>query len=82
MRKIKIIDVWWFIPSPFNSIGCIGIVLIKDEFGNKKAFIGAGKGINEEIDKKIIIDHGAKLHLESLKSIINKFEQVDKENID
>ena len=48
-------DAIWF--------GDIGIVLVEDDVGNKKSYIGVGKGMNEEEDIDYITKFGKKFTL-------------------
>lgn len=48
----------------------IGIVLIKNNVGEEKAYIGVGDGSDESIDEQIIADHGAKFPVNVAKQLI------------
>jgi len=63
----------------FTHLGnSIGIVLGKNEVGEKKAYIGEVSGLNEEEDALSIANWGAKLHLETLKDIIEYLTPEEK----
>lgn len=64
----KVLDVMWF--SGVWGNDCIGIVLTQNEIGEKKFFIGQGKGVNEESDMITIADHGSRVHGKKLTEFI------------
>lgn len=66
---MKIIHTAWF-----SGIKCIGIVVIENEIGEKKAYIGIGDGQNEKFDAEKIAAYGIKMLKESLKEILSKLE--------
>ncbi|MBA7716799.1 hypothetical protein ES703_125877 [subsurface metagenome] len=68
---MKVIDITWFT----GMKGCVGIVIGEDEnTGERKAFIGAANGRNENADAKAIIDWGTRLSVAVLQDIIKKLE--------
>lgn len=64
----KIIKATWFTQeiSPYF----FGVVITQPEVGNKRAYIGTAHGINEEVDKKYIVEHGARLSIPVLEEIL------------
>ena len=66
---MEVIDITWF-----TTEHTIGIVVIKNEVGQLKAYIGVGKGGDEEQDTKYIFENGARIHKDQLQQIINKLE--------
>ena len=57
---MKIVDVKWFTSGP----DCIGIVLAQVDYkdGYYKAYIGCGKGLDENQDAMHIMNYGARFH--------------------
>lgn len=66
---MEIIDVSWW-----TTDKSIGIVVVKNEVGQLKAYIGVGDGQDEEQDAKNIADGGARVHKQQLEAIIKKLE--------
>jgi len=68
---MKIIETIWF-----NSMGfpCVGIVIIENNVGKRKAYLGIGQGHNEEYDKKMIAENGSPVMPETLESILKKLK--------
>jgi len=55
--NMKILDVHWY-----NGTNCIGIVLVEDMTLNyTKAYIGVGKGFDEQVDAEDIAKWGSKI---------------------
>ncbi len=53
----------------------IGIVIVEIESSKeRKAYIGTGVGVSEERDIDMILNHGAKFHLFTAESIIEKLK--------
>lgn len=63
---MKIIDTIWFTSMYFT----IGIVIIENEMGERKAYMGTGSGTDEAADVKRISEWGAKLDLVALHRIL------------
>jgi hypothetical protein len=61
----------------FNSSDIIGAVLILNNSGIQKAYIGNGYGYNERADIKKIAEHGCKLPLRVAKAM---FPEIDDNN--
>ena len=67
----SLIDVYWFT----QPTGSFGIITILNEITNeRKAYIGAIRGENEDDDIRSIYEHGAKLLPETLESIKKDLE--------
>jgi len=62
----KIVDSQWF----STSRGMIGIVIIENPDGKRKALIGHGQAIDADTDIKIIHDWGAKLRLSTVENLV------------
>ena len=56
----KIIDATWFTDQSGN---CIGIVVIENSVGERKAYIGVASGWDEKKDEQSIADYGAPFYL-------------------
>ena len=52
----------------------MGIVIIKNQIGELKAYLGTASGADEKTDSEYIADNGVRLHKETLESIIKKLE--------
>lgn len=65
---MKILNKIWF--TEMGSVNPIGIVIIQNEIGEEKAYIGTGSGHNEEDDAKKIAEQGAKFPLNAAKLLI------------
>jgi hypothetical protein len=65
---MKIQNAIWF---SNNRLGCIGIVYGTDDFGNRKAYIGIGDGMDEGIDVDKIAKNGAKIYPNMLQEVID-----------
>ena len=59
----KIIDSWFF--SSFKNT--IGVVKIKDAFGNEKFYIDVVEGLDQEIDEEAIAKWGTPFYPEKIK---------------
>ena len=70
---MKIISVDWF--TEMGETRPIGIVVIENEMGERKAYIGKGAGYNEEIDKRHISKCGGKLMPRTLESILKHLQK-------
>lgn len=68
---VEVLDSYWFCmhmdPKPF------GLVITKNEVGEKKMYIGFGHGQNEGDDAKMIMEEGHKISPEVLKYILSGF---------
>lgn len=69
---MRIIDAIWF--SSFT--GTMGIVVIENETGERKAYIGHAAGLNERDDMQHIADHGAPIYAETLRRIADKIDKA------
>jgi len=54
----------------FSGRATIGIVLIENEMGEEKAYIGVGGGYDEEADLKLIMEWGTTFPLDAAKILI------------
>lgn len=67
-EHVKILDSVWYTPSVYHyldkgEVGTIGIVMTEDTItGEKKSYIGLGKGENQILDEDLIISAGAKFY--------------------
>jgi len=67
----EVVSVFWFT----HVFSCIGIVIAKDTItGERKAYMGVGKGICEKADIFSILDWGAKVPLEFLENILEELK--------
>jgi len=66
---VEIIDTFWF-----SGETQMGIVIIKNQIGELKAYLGTASGADEKTDSEYIADNGVRLHKETLESIIKKLE--------
>jgi len=65
-HNYEVLVVEWF-----SSLdGCLGIVVIKNPEGEKKAYLGTGLGKNADDDAHRIVRDGAKVLVESLESVL------------
>lgn len=71
MRKIKSVN--WFTQG--QEPHTLGIVVIENEIGERKAYVGSGEGYDEGIDAELIADHGARVHPQMLRDILREVEQ-------
>lgn len=53
----KVLDARWFTPM---GGACIGIVMVETEYDGIVFYIGLGVGINEDNDRRLIMERGAK----------------------
>lgn len=65
---MKITNSIWF---TLGTGQCIGIVTIKNEVGQKKAYIGLSKGLDAGLDSKYIAENGTPVRKEILQAIAN-----------
>lgn len=64
---LKVIDKTWF----SNSTGNVGIVIVEDErTKERRAYIGCADGYDEEHDIERIKDHGNRVRLEMLETMM------------
>ena len=69
---MKVIDTIWF----GNITGCAGIVIAEDDnTGERKAYLGVGRGENEKVDINRILQYGTKLSAQQLRVIVSQLEQ-------
>ena len=72
---MKAVDELWFT----NSLGCIGIVVMEDEFtGNRRAYIGGATGTDQMRDAQRILDLGSSFTLEMLKRIEQRLTKMER----
>lgn len=64
----KVLDSYWF--TTFG--GLIGLVLVENEVGTKKCYIGIGRGLSQEEDEKEIANRGAKFSKKGTVCFINR----------
>lgn len=67
----EVINSLWF--SSMTTNDTIGIIIVKMKEGGIKAYIGTGKGENQEVDTKLIIRRGAKVYPETVLKLANNF---------
>jgi len=60
-----IIDTFWF-----SGLETIGIVVIENPTGERKAYVGKANGFNEGADKQKIMNNGSKMYVEQLEQIV------------
>lgn len=66
--NFDIISTYWFTPMS----GLVGVVICQDKItGERKAYIGAAKGLDEKEDELFIARTGAKMHLASAEAIVS-----------
>ena len=70
----KIIDSIWFTPSCGSIIGAVVIRTTEDKL---KAYLGNGKGWNQEVDEQVIASEGAKLVPPIASAMFPKLNQQD-----
>jgi len=66
----------------FNDMrrGTVGIMTGEDEYtGERKAYIGAVEGHNEELDRQSILDGGQKLPLSFLEGLVRWMKPQNKD---
>ncbi len=70
---MKINHATWF---TLRTGQCIGIVVGEDEVTKKKkAYIGTGKGIDEEADKKKIVEQGTSVSILAVEEICKQLKE-------
>ena len=52
-----ILDSTWFT----NGMGSIGIVLTRNEMGEKRFYISSVDGLDQKVDEKFIAEYGAEI---------------------
>ena len=57
MGTNKVIDAVWFTPM---GGACIGVVAVETEYDGLVFYIGLGAGVNEDNDKRLIAERGAR----------------------
>lgn len=67
----KIINSLWFCPMGGE---CIGIIVIENNTGERKAYIGAGDGRDEGIDAQKIANGGAKITASTLERLLTQLK--------
>ena len=61
----KIVESFWF-----TGITVIGIVVIEDDIGKRKAYIGLGYGDDQKRDERIIAERGAPVDAYQLERLL------------
>lgn len=64
---MKILNSIWF--TEFGTYIPIGIVVVENEVGKCKTYVGTGHGISQQEDEKKIAETGAKLRPEMLAAL-------------
>ena len=65
---MKIIDSIWF----NNSLGTMGIVVGEDEItGKRKAYVGIGRGADQDQDIELIKENGVQLTLSVAEHLVD-----------
>lgn len=64
---MKIINVTWF--TQMGAVKPIGIIVGEDG-EERKAYIGVGSGLNEEMDIQHIAETGAKISVDTLERVV------------
>lgn len=63
---MKVIETLWF----SNIFGCVGVVVVEEDItADRKAYIGAAPGFNENADIDAIISDGNPFSLETIKRL-------------
>jgi hypothetical protein len=70
--KAKIVLTEWFTQPSWPN--CIGIVVIENEVGIRKAYIGTGDGDSESLDEQHIAELGGKAMPDQFRRIIAAIE--------
>jgi hypothetical protein len=77
LQKTKVIDDFWFTPAG----GTIGIVLMENEVGQKKAYIKCVTGFDRDEDIRAILDYGSPVTIQFAKAIFDHLKPTnEKEN--
>lgn len=71
----KILSSLWF--NEMGRVGCIGIVTVENELGERKAYVGIGSGFDEAADARHIAEYGGKLTLDDAKAIVARLQQPE-----
>lgn len=71
---MKIIDTSWFTEQEGTTIG---IVVIENEIGDRKAYIGTGAGYDEDVDRRHISERGDKVMPQTLERILKHLKKKD-----
>lgn len=72
---MKVIDTLWFT----NRYGTIGIVTVEEDVtGDRKAYIGIGRGIDKKVDTDLILAWGNMFSVDTLKRIDFYLTKKDK----
>lgn len=69
MTAQRIIDSVWI--TSLDLVGCIGIVVIENDTGDRKAYVGWGDGYSEERDAERIARDGGKITAEILEHVVD-----------
>lgn len=73
---MKIFDSVWF----NGEFGKIGIVVVKNNGKDIRAYIGLAKGRNEQADERMIAHYGTPLYLKTVRLLYNMLEPIPKLN--
>lgn len=67
---VKVIDSIWFTNGTGLGVGaCVGIIIIEDDSGKRKAYVGIGNGVDEKADADRIVAWGTKFYLKTAQRI-------------
>lgn len=71
---MKIIETIWFT----GMYGCCGIVLGEDVItGDRRAYLGVHRGVDEESDRALIADGGSHLSRATIEGILKFLDKED-----
>jgi hypothetical protein len=70
-KQTGIIDTFWF---TMRNGQVVGIVVMQPEFGPRKAYMGLGHGVSQEVDQRNIVEWGFPVTLTVLRDILNSLE--------
>lgn len=59
----KVVNSWFF--TSFQN--CIGIIKVKDDYGNEKFYIDVASGLDEELDIEAIANRGTPFYPNAIK---------------
>lgn len=71
---MKILYSTWF--TSFNL--SLGVVVIENEDGVRKAYLGRALGLDQEADENNIVENGCKVHESQLEEVLNLLKQASK----
>ena len=70
---MKLLDTLWI----SDTDPPIGIVLTENEVGQKKVYVKAVQGLNEEYDKQDVAQNGGKIHQRQALKILNHLQSTE-----